>query len=425
MTLDTAKWLKTLPSHWNCQKIGTLFSERKTKVSDEDYPPLSVTKIGIVPQLATVAKTDASENRKLVCTNDFVINSRSDRKGSCGISDRDGSVSLINIVLTPRSGWNTKYIHYLMRCQPFAEEYYRHGRGIVADLWTTRFNEMKDILLPMPPRFEQEQIGRFLDWKISIINRLIEIKREKVSELNKLKKSLITTVIQKSLNSNIETKDSGIDYIGIIPKNWQLVKLKSLLSFPLQYGANASGTVYNDNLPRYIRITDISIDNKLKDSDKQSLPWESAIPYILKENDILLARSGATVGKSFLYKSEYGPAAFAGYLIKATINSNLALAEYIYQITLSEYYEVWKDRIFIQSTIQNISAEKYNNLPIVLPPLNEQTKIINYINQKNNYIEDALENTEKCIKALIEMKNHIIFDAVTGKIDVRDIKIPE
>lgn len=85
-------WLGSIPEHWKCKKIGSLFSERKTKVSDADYPPLSVTKLGIVPQLANAAKSDSGDNRKLVCSGDFVINSRSDRKGSCGVSELDGSV---------------------------------------------------------------------------------------------------------------------------------------------------------------------------------------------------------------------------------------------------------------------------------------------------------------------------------------------
>ena len=127
-------WLGDIPSSWECKKIGSLFSQRKTKVSDKDYVPLSVSKGGIVPQLDTAVKTDAGDNRKLVKTGDFVINSRSDRKGSCGISPLDGSVSLINIVLEPRQHWNSRYIHYLMRSPIFSEEYYRYGRGIVSDL---------------------------------------------------------------------------------------------------------------------------------------------------------------------------------------------------------------------------------------------------------------------------------------------------
>ena len=189
------KWLGDIPIHWQCKKIGALFVERKTKVSDKDFSPLSVAKIGVVPQLETAVKTDAVDNRKLVCIGDFVINSRSDRKGSCGVSGLDGSVSLINIVLTPRDELNSKYVHYLLRSQPFSEEYYRNGRGIVADLWTTRYSEMKSIMLPVPPRDEQEQIVCFLDCKMSKINKLTNIKRNDIDSLNELKNKLIADVV--------------------------------------------------------------------------------------------------------------------------------------------------------------------------------------------------------------------------------------
>ena len=95
-------WIGEIPSHWKSDTIGSLYSLRSEKVSDKDYPPLSVTKNGVVPQLETAAKTDDGDNRKLVKKGDFAINSRSDRRGSCGISELDGSVSLINTVLK----WN-------------------------------------------------------------------------------------------------------------------------------------------------------------------------------------------------------------------------------------------------------------------------------------------------------------------------------
>ena len=145
------KWITSIPVSWDMQKIGALFVQRKEKVSDKDFAPISVTKNGILPQLATAAKTDDGDNRKKVCVGDFVINSRSDRKGSCGVSDLEGSVSLINIVLQPREQLSGRYAHYLLRNHLFSEECYRNGRGIVADLWTTRYSEMKTILLPVPP----------------------------------------------------------------------------------------------------------------------------------------------------------------------------------------------------------------------------------------------------------------------------------
>lgn len=103
------QWIGEIHTHWTLIRIGSLYGLRTQKVSDIDYPPLSVTKMGVLPQLDTVAKTNAHDDRKLIVKGDFVINSRSDRRGSCGISDYTGSVSLINTVLFPITEMNPRY----------------------------------------------------------------------------------------------------------------------------------------------------------------------------------------------------------------------------------------------------------------------------------------------------------------------------
>ena len=167
---------------WKVFRLGQLFHERKTKVSDKDYEPLSVTMKGIVTQLETAAKSDDSENRKLVLKGDFAINSRSDRKGAGGISPLDGSVSLISIVLEP-SGIVPEFAHHLLRSTAFQEEFYRWGHGIVADLWTTRYADMKNIRLSLPDRPTQKAIADFLDRETARIDQLIEKKQRMVEVL--------------------------------------------------------------------------------------------------------------------------------------------------------------------------------------------------------------------------------------------------
>ena len=132
------------PPNWSLYRLGQLFRERKEKGSDKDFPPLSVTMKGIVPQLETAAKTDDGDNRKIVRIGDYVINSRSDRKGSGGVSEHEGSVSLISIVLEPKNT-DQRFAHHLLRSPAFQEEFYRWGNGIVADLWTTRYGDMKNM----------------------------------------------------------------------------------------------------------------------------------------------------------------------------------------------------------------------------------------------------------------------------------------
>ena len=220
------EWIKKIPIKWSFIRIGTIFNERKIKVSDKDFQPLSVTKNGVVKQLSTAAKSDDGDNRKQVLKNDFVINSRSDRKGSSGISPLDGSVSLINIVLEPTIENNGEFLHYLLKSFSFIEEYYKNGRGIVADLWTTRYSEMKTILLPIPSIEEQDQIVQYLDWQTSKINKLINGKKKQIELLKEQKQAIINQAVTKGLDANAEMKDSGVAWLSEIPKHWDVRKLK-------------------------------------------------------------------------------------------------------------------------------------------------------------------------------------------------------
>ena len=389
-------WIGKIPTNWNVQPLGLYLKERKEKVSDIDYEPLSVTKNGIVPQLENAAKSDAHDQRKKVCKFDFVINSRSDRKQSCGISYLEGSVSLINIVLKIYN-YYPEYIKYALDNNMFSEEFYRNGHGIVADLWTTKYSEMKHIRIPEPNYDEQKKIAKFLDEKVKLIDETIENNKKEIELLEEYKKNIFSDVIKEY--------------------NFKNYKLKYLTNKKLQYGANSSGVVYRDDLPRYVRITDI-LNNTLKEQDKLSLQEDKAKDFILKDGDILFARSGGTVGKSFMYENKFGRCAFAGYLIRASFN-NKELAQYVYNFTNSVLYEKWKNSIFIQSTIQNIGADKYSNMLIPIPiDFDNVVRVNNKINKIIIKLDKVIEYRNQIIEKLEEYKKSLIYEAVTGKIEV-------
>lgn len=221
------EWVGAIPQDWQLSKIGSLYTQRNEKVSDKDYQPLSVTMQGILPQLATAAKTDDGDNRKLVRVGDFAINSRSDRRGSCGISPLDGSVSLINIILTPRTAMHPGYYNWLFHTTLFADEFYKWGHGIVADLWTTRWQEMKSITVPVPEYVEQERIAAFLDAECAEIDTVLEKTRASIEEYKKLKQAVITQAVTKGIRGDRPMKDSGIEWIGDIPAEWDYTKAKN------------------------------------------------------------------------------------------------------------------------------------------------------------------------------------------------------
>jgi type I restriction enzyme S subunit len=388
-------WLPKIPAHWELKKINALFSERKTKVSDKDFAPLSVTKKGILPQLEHAAKSNDSDNRKLVKAGDFVINSRSDRKGSCGVSPYDGSVSLINIVLTPRSGLNSQFVHYLLRNYRFSEEYYRNGRGIVADLWTTRYSEMRTILLPVPPRTEQDQIVRFLDWKVSEINKLIGIRQKEIKELNELTRVIVHHAITgKYLNA--KTKQSGIEWIGTIPDTWEIRHVKNVANI-----TNGCDPKTEGDIPVYG-----SGDGAFKTCGEY------------KEGPtVLIGRKGATLHIPHYVEGKYWNVDTA-FDVHMKDKNDLKWFYYLSQCFDYQFY-------ISQTTLPSMTQTDYNNMSIPVPSVSVQRDIASFLDDENSKINKLINLNERKIHALMELKASIISDVVTGKIDVRGITVPQ
>ena len=300
------EWIGEIPVDWKLSKIGSVYDERKEKVSDKDFAPLSVTKQGIVPQLETAAKTDNGDNRKLIRKDDFVINSRSDRRGSCGISEYEGSCSLINTVLKPQTNMCNRYYGFVFKSDGFADEYYRWGHGIVDDLWSTKWIDMKSIYIPAPDITEQERIADYLNAKCSKIDEIIEKQQAIIEKLKEYKLSIITEAVTKGINPNVEIKDSGIEWIGYIPKCWNISRFKYLSS---EIGDGLHSTPVYDSEGDYYFMNGQNIGNeKLVFSDKtdrlNELEYMKYKKPLLSENTIFITLNGATYGKSSFYNGE-------------------------------------------------------------------------------------------------------------------------
>ena len=293
--------------------------------------------------------------------------------------------------------------------------------------------DMNNLYIVSPKKYEQEKIANFLDEKSDQFNLIISKKEELIKKLEEAKKSLISEVVTGKVKvvktgygyelvkrSSDEMKDSGVEWLGEIPKDWEVKKIKHVISEALKYGANESAELDDRELPRYIRITDFKDDGELKDETFKSLPVEKAKDYYLNEGDILFARSGGTVGKTFLFKNYKGKACFAGYLIKATPNHNIVMSELLYNFTKSKGYENWKNSIFMQATIQNIGADKYKELKFPLGILSEQKIICEYIEEYDKKIKYIIKNIYGQLHRLKEAKQSLISEAVTGKIEILD-----
>ena len=338
------------------------------------------------------------------------------------VDELPGKASLNShlLLIRPLEGkYHNRFLFWLMSSSVFTgyTEYSQDGT-IMASLSQEKIG---NFLAYFPDLDEQCAIADVLDAQCAKIDRVIADIEKQIETLQKYKKSLITEAVTKGLDRSAPMKDSGIEWIGCIPAEWDCKKLKYIISESLQYGANEAGDDYREDYPRYIRITDITEENTLKEEGKLSLPPDIAAPYILRDGDILFARSGATVGKTFFYTTNCGLAAFAGYLIRARVNPSMALPRFVYYSTLGVGYENWKNTVFTQATIQNIGADKYAQFFVTLPKLTEQSRIVEYLDEKCTKIDDIIKNKQQQLLTVQQHKKSLIYEYVTGKKRVTEV----
>ena len=393
-------WIGKIPEHWEI----TLFKRKITINNGKDYKNFSD---------AEIYPVIGSGGYFAYCSN-YMYDGEALLLGRKGTIDKPlyvkGKFWAVDTMFyaIPHKDLHCKFSYYLALTFPF--NLYSTSTSLPSLTQT----DLGNIPVAFPSISEQQAIADYLDRRCSEIDDLIALQEEMITKLQSYKQSVITEAVTRGLDKNVPLKDSGIDWIGKIPEHWNCTAFKRLLLEPMQYGANEPAEECDYNNPRYIRITDIKEDRTLRDDTFKSLPLEKAKDYILSKGDLLFARSGATVGKTFLY-NEDNAACFAGYLIKAKCNKKKLVPNFVFYYTLSNIYQNWKNSIFIQSTIQNIGADKYSSMPIIVPPLAEQQAIADYLDQRCSEIDELIALKQQKIEKLKEYKKSLIFECVTGK----------
>ena len=417
---SNTNWLGDIPAEWSIGRIGQLYSERRVKVSDTEYMPLSVTMKGVVPQLSTAAKTDAHDDRKLVRKGDFAINSRSDRRGSCGISEYDGSVSLINTILAPRKSMSPRYYNWLFHTSEFAAEFYKWGHGIVDDLWTTNWNDMKRILVPVPSLLEQERIANFLDRKCADIDNVLEKTTASIEEYRKLKQSVITEAVTKGIRGERSMKDSGIEWIGEIPEEWNSIRLKYCTYIRARLGwKGLKADEYVESGYPLLSAFNI-INSKLDFSDVNFINkfrYDESPEIKLSLGDILLVKDGAGIGKCAIVDNLPYESTTNGSLAVITVQRYLN-PKFLYYYFLSTMFQKLIDQLKDGMGVPHLFQSDMREIEVVFGSINEQLEIVSYLDQKCSEINSLIASKEKFIAELESYKKSLIYEYVTGKKEV-------
>lgn len=403
-------WVGEIPKEWEIGRIGGLYELRNQKVSDKDFIPLSVTMKGILPQLETAAKTNDGDNRKLVRKGDFAINSRSDRRGSCGISDYDGSVSLINTILKPRNQMNARYYNWLFHTPLFADEFYKWGHGIVDDLWTTNWGEMKKISIPAPSLDEQQRIAEFLDRDCEKIDGLKADIQAQIDTLEQYKRSIITEAVTHGLNPSAPMKDSGIPWVGKIPAKWAVLPIYCV--YGERKRKNVFGTEQNLLSLSYGKVIrkDINTNGGLLPSNYNGYNIIEKNDIIIRPTDLQNDRTSLRTG---LVK-EHGIITSAYIALKP---KNRVSSKFYHYLLHS--YDVKKVFYNMGNGVrQGLNYGEFAKLMVYYPPLDEQQEIADYLDNKCAAIEQIIADKKSQIETLDGYKKSLIYEYVTGKKEV-------
>lgn len=411
-------WIGQVPEHWEQALIGSLYKLRNTKVSDKQFEPLSVTMRGILHQLENAAKTNDGDNRKLVKQGDFVINSRSDRRGACGISKYDGSVSLINLVLVPQNHMNPGYYNWLFHTSAFADEFYKWGHGIVDDLWTTRWQDMKNITIPLPSLQEQQRIADYLDKKCAEIDTLSNSIQQQIGTLEQYKRAVITETVTKGLNPSVPMKDSGIPWVGQSPAHWGIKRIKFCCELSPKFHNKLSPNTLVSFLPmECVKQGFLVIE---KEAELQDV--KNGYTYF-RENDIIMAKvtpcfenGNIAIAKGLLNNVGFGSSEL--YVFRP---HKISVPFLFYFLQNTIFKNQAQSVMYGTGGLKRVPSEFIKNYQFACPPQSEQQAIAEYLDNKCSKIDTIIQDKQQQLEKLEQYKKAIIFEYVTGKKQVPEV----
>lgn len=393
------EWLDKIPKEWESLKIVSVFDFPNDKVTEENYEPLSVTYDGIKKQIENAAKVAEGSLRKHVKVGDIAINGRSDRKGAVGMSEYEGGVSLVYNVLRKRNGdFDSKYFHYLFRSKLFSEEFYRWGRGIVDDLWTTRESEMKRIFITVPKPENQTKIAKYLDEKIAITDQIIE-KKQKLIELLREKR---TAVIN----------DAVINVKG------ELGKIKNYIL------VNPTKKVVSDtdleDIVSFVPMEAISETGKLEIQEKKYKEVKDGFTYF-RNGDVVLAKITPCYenGKAGAMKGLRNNFGFGTTEFMILRPQNKIISDYLYYLIFSDKFRK-SGEVEMRGTAgqKRVTASFVKNYEFILPDLDKQKNIVDNLDRETKLFDLTIDKEIGSIELLREFKSSLISNIVTGKIRI-------
>ena len=413
-------WISKIPAHWQVHKMKRLFAER----SEKGYPnePLLVASqsMGVVPKNVYGNRTVEAQKDlhllKLVCVGDFVISLRS-FQGGLEYAYYQGIISPAYTILIPHEPMSSSYFRYLAKSKPFiglltlCVTGIREGQNI-------DYAKLKNHFLPVPPREEQDQIVRFLDWKVSSINKLIAVKQKQIANLNEMHLSVMNDLATHGIVKERNYVKTSMDWACEIPAEWSISRIRNHFEI-LKRIAGAEGYDLFSVTQQGLKVRDINVYEGQLAANYSGYQFVYPGEFAMNHMDLLTGgvgiadHLGVTSPDYRVFRIFDEAHCYAPYYLK------------VFQICYRRHAFYRFGRGAANVGRWRLPADAFKNFEIPLPPYEEQIKIVQAIGDEEQKTKAAIECLKKQIDLLNDLKTRLISDTVTGKIDVRSIEIPE
>lgn len=413
------EWLPYIPAHWEWRFLSQAVKEQKIKKPrDEMYPVLSLSYGNIIRKknIDEGLVPENYDNYQLVKKGNIILRFTDLQNDHTSL--RTGLVKETGIITSAYTCVNPiespEYIHYLLHSYDTKKVFYGFGGGVRQSIG---FLDVRNMMVPVPSREEQDQIVRYLDWQVSKINQLIAAKKKEIMWLDELKKAVVNDAVTHGIEANVPMKYSGVEWLGDIPAHWTTIKLRQILrpfseknhpDLPLLSVAREQGVIVRD-------VED-------KDSNHNFIPDDLSGYKLVKKGQFAMNKMKA-------WQGSYGISNYTGIVSPAyfVFDVDFDNLEYFHYAIRSKVYV----NFFAQASDGirvgqwDLDMDKMKEIPFIVPPTDEQRAIVEYLPIAFEKYDLSISKLKAEIDVLNELKNKLISDVVTGQIDIRGIEIPE
>jgi len=415
-------WLGEIPTHWTLKKAKFLWREKDERSSTGEEQLLSVSQyLGVVPK-ADESRSESLTDYKICNKDDLVVNIMLAWMSGLGVTEYEGIVSPAYCVYRQLESHNPRYFNYLYRTPIYLAEFARRSLGIVPSRWRMYTEDFGQILTLLPTREEQDRIANFLDQKTAEIDEAIAKKQRLIELLKEQKAILINQAVTKGLNPDAPMRDSGVEWIGEVPRHWVIRKLKYYSE--VQSGITL-GKVYTGNSlinTPYLRVANVQDGHfNLDDIAELQLPQKVIDQHLVRVGDILITEGGDIdkLGRGTVWEGEIDNCIHQNHIFAVRIKRSVASEYFVSLVLGADYGRKYFTHTANKTTnLASTNRTKLGNFPIALPPLEEQQQLIDYANDINERYGNVIDTVSREISSLGELKQIIVAEAVTGKIKI-------